>query len=83
MATLRHPETGVPMNDISVKRKNIDGATRHTIFLLRLQGDTIEDIARKLGLDRRRVSATLRRRGEMRAARAAIIRLKANGELLL
>lgn len=60
MAMIKHPITGVPLNDITIKRKALEEADAITVHLMHLQGTTFTDIVQHLGTNANRVGEVLR-----------------------
>ena len=60
MATIRHPITGIELNEITIRRKrlNIDEAV--TAHIMRQQGATFTDVVQKLGTNANRVGEVFR-----------------------
>lgn len=60
MATFRHPENGVLLNVISVKRpRKLSELEAETVRLLRRDGHKLQDIAAMLGTNQGRVADIL------------------------
>lgn len=55
MATFFHPETGVELNMVPVRRPHLDDAEAHTARLLRMAGHKVQDIAAMLGTNQGRI----------------------------
>ena len=49
MATYEHPMTGVALNDITIKRKQLTLDEAITAHILRQQGETFTDVVQRLG----------------------------------
>ena len=65
MATLKHPETGVELNIITVKRpRNLTRREIETARLLRADGNKVQDIAAMLGTNQGRIQEALGLGGE-------------------
>lgn len=60
MAILNHPITGVPLNDIALKRKALDLDCAITAHLMFRQGYTFTDIVHHLGTNANRVGEVRR-----------------------
>lgn len=66
MAMIRHPITGVEINEISVTRpRNLDDAEAETARILRAEGHKVQDIAAMLGTNAGRVHEVLGKTGKM------------------
>lgn len=60
MATFRHPETGVLLNEIDVVRpRKLSESEAETARLLRRQGHKLQDISAMLGTNQGRVQSAL------------------------
>jgi hypothetical protein len=55
MATVTHPVTGIPLNDIAIKRTSLDEIEAVTACIMHKQGHTFTDIAQSLGTNANRV----------------------------
>ncbi|WP_370045514.1 MULTISPECIES: hypothetical protein [Salipiger] len=60
MAISRHPMTGVPLNDIVVRRKALDEDDAVTAHIMRRQGSSFTEIVHRLGTNANRVGEVLR-----------------------
>lgn len=60
MAQSTHPITGVPLNDITYKRKRLSQNDAVTAHIMRMQGEPFTDIVQKLGTNANRVGEVLR-----------------------
>ena len=54
MATYEHHMTGVALNDISIKRKQLTLDEAVTAHILRQQGETFTDVVQRLGTNANR-----------------------------
>ena len=63
MAITKHALTGVPLNDITLKRKRLTRLDAVTIHILGHEGHSYTDIVQKLGTNANRVGEV--RRGEL------------------
>lgn len=68
----RHPITGVKLNRITVKRRELTFTDAVTVHILRQQGKTIKEIARYLGTGETKVRETLRGEVHQGAAHTAL-----------
>ncbi|PTX37183.1 hypothetical protein IQ03_05285 [Gemmobacter caeni] len=60
MAMIRHPITGVEINEISITRpRNLTEDEARTARILRAEGHKVQDIAAMLGTNQGRVHAAL------------------------
>ena len=59
MATFRHPDSGVMLNLIVIRRKRLNAAEIGTARVLRLAGHTLHDIAAMLGINFGRVAEAI------------------------
>lgn len=55
MANLSHPLTGVPLNDITIKRKSLTEIEAVTAHIMKIEGHTFTDIGYALGTNANRV----------------------------
>lgn len=60
MAHFVHPETGVKLNAITVKRPRLSKNDAVTVFLLKMEGVSYTDIVQHLGTNAHRVGEVLR-----------------------
>ena len=60
MAISKHPITGVPLNDIVVRRKSLNEEDAVTIHVMKRQGVPFTDIVQRLGTNANRVGEVLR-----------------------
>lgn len=60
MAISMHPVTGVPLNDITIRRKAINEEEAVTIHLMKRQGVSYTDIVQHFGTNAHRVGEVLR-----------------------
>ena len=81
MAISKHPITGVPVNEITVKRKWLTEEDAITIHLMRLQGATYTDIVHHMGTNANRVGEVLR--GEIWPNAAEKARAILGGDLFI
>jgi hypothetical protein len=72
MAILMHPVTGVPLNDIAIRRKALDFDEALTVHIMRRQGVPYTDIVHHLGTNANRVGEVLRGEAWPRAGTGAI-----------
>lgn len=60
MATIRHPKTGVILNELSILRpRNLSEAEAETARLLREEGHKVQDISSMLGTNQGRVQTAI------------------------
>lgn len=72
MATFRHPDTGVILNRISVRRpRKLSDAEAETARALRRAGHKVQDISAMLGTNAGRVQDVLGNTGRLPRADAA------------
>lgn len=70
MATFRHPETGVILNELGVFRpRNLSEAEAETARILRRAGHKVQDITSMLGTNPGRVARALGEEGRGRKRR--------------
>lgn len=60
MAMIRHPITGVPINEIAIERIALTFEEAVTVWVMRLTGEKFAIIAQKLGTNTHRVGEVLR-----------------------
>jgi hypothetical protein len=73
MAMIRHPITGVEINEISVTRpRKLDDAEAETARLLRADGHKVQDIAAMLGTNQGRVQDVLGTTGKTECDQRAL-----------
>lgn len=72
MATLKHPLTGVELNEVEIKRPNLEFDEAVTAHVLRLQGRKIQTISAMLGTNQARVADVLKLKVHPKAANAAL-----------
>ncbi|WP_370312501.1 hypothetical protein [Sagittula sp.] len=60
MAISMHPVTGVPLNDITIRRKTINEEEAVTVHVMKLQGVSYTVIVHHFGVDARRIGEVLR-----------------------
>ncbi|MBB3995287.1 hypothetical protein GGR95_002942 [Sulfitobacter undariae] len=63
MAITKHAITGVPLNDITYKRKRLNQDEAVTVHILAKEGNSFTDIVQRLGTNANRVGEV--RRGEV------------------
>ncbi|MCA1337371.1 hypothetical protein [Pseudooceanicola marinus] len=83
MATQKHPLTGVTVNELGFTRKSMTFEDAVTAFILRLQGRTVTEMVRIMGISSWRISEVIGGVVHPGAEAEAVKRLREKNLILL